>query len=433
MLSLARRAISSSSSSSQTSLLRKLSTCTVPVGGHSSNYFDLFNPSEEHAALRSMLRTFVEREVEPQALAHNRNETFNTELFQRLGSQMGILGLTVDEQYGGSGFQDASAVAIVHEELSASDPAFCLSYLAHSVLFTHNLSINGNHEQKLKYLPDVCSGVKVSGMCMSEPDAGTDVLGMSTTARHDEGNDTFVLNGRKMWITNGTIDGVSTGDLFLVYARTGPNRADLTQFVVEKGMPGFSLGQKIEDKCGMRASMTAELVFEDVVLPRANVVGAVNQATLCMMRNLEIERIALAAMSLGIAKRCIEDMNSYAQARKAFGKQLFEFGQIQKNVTESYAQYMAGRSYVYNVARNIELNCAGNGLDADGVKLFCGDMAKTVADRAIQTMGGYGYVGEYVVERLWRDSKLLEIGGGTNESHHKNMMRDLRRTVNKID
>ena len=267
----------------------------------------------------------------------------------------------------------------------------------------------------------------------SEADAGTDVLGMSTTAKHDDSNDNFVLNGRKMWITNGTVDGVSTGDIFLVYARTGPNRADLTQFVVEKGMPGFSLGQKIEDKCGMRASMTAELVFEDVVLPRGNVVGAVNKATLCMMRNLEIERIALAAMSLGIAKRCIEDMNSYVQSRKAFGKQLFEFGQIQKNVTESYGQYMAGRSYVYNVARNIDLKSAGNGLDADGVKLFCGDMAKTVADRAIQTMGGYGYVGEYVVERLWRDSKLLEIGGGTNESHHKNMMRDLRRTVNKID
>merc|ERR1719215_268091 len=177
----------------------------------------------------------------------------------------------------------------------------------------------------------------------------------------------------------------------------------------------------------MRASMTAELVFEDVIVPNENVVGDVNKATLCMMRNLEIERIALAAMSLGIAKRCVEEMTLYCQERKAFGKELIDFGQIQKNISESYADYMAGRSYVYNVARKIDLASTGNSLDADGVKLYAGAMAKNVADRAIQCLGGYGYVGSGVVERLWRDSKLLEIGGGTNESHHKNMVRDLRK------
>ena len=400
----------------------------------SSSSLNLFHPTEEHAALRYSLRNFVEHEIEGQALDHDRAERFNYPLFRRLGNEyLGLLGLTVAEEYGGSGFQDASAVAIVHEELSASDPGFCLAYLAHSVLFTHNLSINGTHEQKLRFLPDACSGVRVGGMCMSEPDAGTDVLGMLSKAQFDESNNSFVLNGRKMWITNGTVDGETTGDMFLVYAKTGPGKMDLTQFLVEKDMPGFSLGQKIEDKCGMRASMTAELVFEDVIIPKENVVGKVNQASICMMRNLEIERIALASMSLGIAKRCVEEMNAYSQQRKAFGKELYHFGQVQKNLAESYAQYLAGRSYVYNVARNIDLNSAGNGLDSDGVKLYCGPMAKNIADRAIQTMGGYGYVGIGVVERLWRDAKLLEIGGGTNESHHKNMVRDLRRSLVKID
>ena len=212
-----------------------------------------------------------------------------------------------------------------------------------------------------------------------------------------------------------------------VYARTGAGRADVSSFLVPKGTPGFSLGQKIEDKCGMRASMTAELVFEDVVVPAANLVGEENGASICMMRNLEIERIALAAMSLGIARRSLAVMNDYANERKAFGKPLNNFGQIQKQIADSYAEYMAGRSYVYNVARQLDLASYGNGLDADGVKLFCGPMAKNVADRAIQVLGGYGYVGEYQVEQLWRDSKLLEIGGGTNEAHHKNMIRDLKR------
>ncbi len=197
-------------------------------------------------------------------------------------------------------------------------------------------------------------------------------------------------------------------------------------------MPGFSLGQKIEDKCGMRASHTAELVFEDVKVPAANIVGEVGGATLCMHRNLEIERLVLAAMSLGIARRSIEVMSNYASERSAFGKKIGEYGQIQKAISESYAEYQAGRSYVYNVAANLDLSTYGNGLDADGVKLYCAPMAKKIADRAIQTLGGYGYVGEYQVERLWRDAKLLEIGGGTNEAHHKNMFRDLSRNYSKL-
>ena len=286
--------------------------------------------------------------MEPQALEYNRSEAFNMSLFRKLGTAtpdgIGILGLSVSEEYGGAGL-DASAVVIVHEELSYSDPAFCLSYLAHSILFVNNLCVNGSHAQKLQWLPSACDGTNIGGMCMSEPNAGTDVLGMATSAKYDEGANQFILNGTKMWITNGTVDGgQTTGDIFLVYAKTGPKRSDITQFVVEKGMPGFSVGQKIRDKCGMRASMTAELVFEDVVLPQStHVVGEVNAAMLCMMRNLEIERIALASMSLGIARRCVDEMVQYTRNRKAFGKELYQFGQIQNYLATSYAELMAGK------------------------------------------------------------------------------------------
>ncbi len=374
-----------------------------------------------------MLRSFVETEVDPQSLQFNSREEFNRDLFMKLGD-LGLLGVTVPAEYGGSEM-DATAAVIAHEELSASDPAFCLSYLAHSMLFVNNLCQNGNHEQKSKFLPKACTGEFIGGMGMSEPAVGTDVMGMSTTATPNADGSAYTINGAKMWITNGTINGADTGDVFLVYAKTGSGRGknDVTSFIIEKDMPGFSLGQKIMDKCGMRASNTAELVFEDVVVPAENIVGEVGGATMCMHRNLEIERLTLAAMSLGIARRSIEIMTNYASERKAFGKSIGEYGQIQKAISESYADYMAGRSYVYQTAYHLDISSYGNGLDADGVKLYCAPMAKNVADRAMQVLGGYGYVGEYRVEQLWRDAKLLEIGGGTNEAHHKNMYRDLSR------
>lgn len=389
---------------------------------------DLFNPTPEHLALRQSIRRFAEAEVEPQAAEHDRTETFNHGLFRRLG-ELGVLGLTVPDAWGGAGM-DAAAVALVHEELSAVDPGFTLSYLAHALLFANNLAVNGNDAQRERYLPDACSGARIGGMCMSEPGAGTDVLGMSTRAVRD--NDHYVLNGAKMWITNGAVSDTELGDVFLVYARVeGAPRNRLSMFIVEKGFKGFSLGQKVKDKLGMRASTTAELVFEDCVVPAGNRVGEEGEATLHMMRNLEIERMGLAAMSLGIARRCIEEMNRYASERKSFGQPLREFGQVQRHIAESYAEYMAGRAYVYATAGNLDLQKPGQRLDSDGVKLYCATMAKNVADRAIQVLGGYGYVGEYRVERLWRDAKLLEIGGGTLEAHQKNMTRELAR-VSKI-
>ncbi len=384
--------------------------------------FDLFNPTEEHKMLRKTVCDFVREEVEPQALEHDRKEKFNLELLRKLGP-LGLLGITVPEEYGGSGM-DAVAAVIVHEELAASDPGFTLAYLAHAMLCANNISHNADPEQKKRWLPKLSSGEWIGAMAMSEPDFGTDALGMKTTAQ--KSGDHYVLNGRKMWITNGAIDDNKTPcDAVLVYAKTGTDKNAVSTFVIEKGMPGFSVGQKIMDKTGMRGSNTAELVFEGCKVPVKNLLGKEGDSTVHMMRNLEVERITLAAMSLGIGKRSVEEMNKYATDRVAFGKPLRKFGQIQRYIGDSYAEFMACRTYVYDVARKIDLNKAGNRLDSDAVKLVAAPMGKRVADRAMQVMGGYGYVGEYVVERLWRDAKLLEIGGGTIEAHQKNITTDL--------
>ncbi len=392
---------------------------------------DLFNPTEEHKMLRQMVADFVETEVEPQALEQDRKELFNLPLFRRLG-ELGLLGITVGEAYGGSAM-DAVAAVIAHEELSASDPGFCLAYLAHSMLCVNNIYMNGSEAQKQQLLPKLCSGEWVGCMAMSEPHVGTDVLGMKTTAERQ--GDHYTLNGRKMWITNGTLDeNQAPADVVLVYAKSGESkgRPQISTFVVEKEHKGYSVGQKIKDKTGMRASNTAELVFENCEVPVTHLLGQEGDSLKHMMRNLEIERLTLAAMSLGLARRSLEVMNRYAQEREAFGHSLNHFGQIQKHIGDSYAEWMACRTYVYDTARRLDLQEGGQRLDSDGVKLVASTMGKNVADRAMQVLGGYGYVGEYVVERLWRDAKLLEIGGGTIEAHQKNITRDLVR-LNSIN
>jgi isovaleryl-CoA dehydrogenase len=271
-------------------------------------------------------------------------------------------------------------------------------------------------------------------MGMSEPSGGTDVLGLkSTLTKCPDKDDHFRLTGSKMWITNGSDGQGNLNDAFLVYCKPDqtllPNagKGALSMVIVEKGMEGFTLGQDIKGKCGMRASPTTELSFDNVCIPKENLVGEMGQAAICMMRNLEIERLVLAAMGLGVAQRSIEEMVKYSQERHAFGKPLKEFGQIQRFIGKSFAEYQAGMAYVYTTASQLKLDQAGNRLDSDGVKLYCANMAKTVSDRAMQVLGGNGYVDDYVVERLWRDAKLGEIGGGTNESHHKNITGDLAR------
>ena len=392
----------------------------------SATRFDLFAPTPEHALLADTLREFVEREVDPQAAEHDRSESFNHALFRQAG-ELGLLGVTLPEEYGGAGL-DAVAAVQVSEALSTSDPGFALALLAHSILFAQNVAVNGSELQRKHVLPRAASGEWIGGLCMTEPEVGTDVLSLRTRARRD--GDVYRLTGTKTFITNGGVSDTELGDCFVVYASTGPRQ--ISSFLVEKGMPGFRLGQKWKDKLGMRASFTAELVFDEVPVPVTNRMGEEGEGTLHMMRNLEIERLTLAAMSLGIAKRSLQVMIEYANERKAFGSPIRDFGQIQRYLAESFAEFRAARTFVYDVARRLDLAGSGQRLDADATKLFAAQMAKRAADAAIQVLGGYGYMGENVVERLWRDAKLIEIGGGTLEAHHKNMTQDLCRDPSRI-
>ena len=385
---------------------------------------DLFQPTEEHKLLRQTVSAFVKEEVEKQALEHDRKEQFNLPLFKKMG-KMGLLGITVPPEYGGSGMDTISAI-ITHEELSTSDPGFCLAYLAHAMLCTHNIAINSNEEQKTRWLKKLCTGEWVGAMAMSEASAGTDVFGMKSHFKKE--NDHFILNGRKMWITNGALDDHKTpADCVLLYAQS--DKKNISTFLIEKTFKGYEVGQKIKDKTGMRASNTAELVFNDCRIPKENLIGKEGESLTHMMRNLEIERLSLAAMSLGIAQRCLKEMNRYASERTAFGQKIRNFGQVQKHLSESFAEYSACRTYVYHIAENMDLNQAEQRLHSDSAKLICAEMAKRVADRAIQVLGGYGYVGEYHVERLWRDAKLIEIGGGTNEALQKNITKEMESLI----
>ena len=261
---------------------------------------------------------------------------------------------------------DAVAAVIVHHELSKHDPGFTLAYLAHAMLFVNNFYTCSNEEQRAKYLPKVLSGEWVAGMGMTEPGAGTDVLGMTTTAELN--GDHYVLNGTKTYITNGC-----EGFVFLVYAKV---EGRVTAFAVDRDCPGFSTSQHI-DKLGMRASTMSELIFEDCRVPRANLLGAEGEGVVHMMRNLEIERLTLAAMSVGIADRCVEIMVSHANERRAFGKPIANFGQIQRYIAEGYAMAEAAKCLTYNVARDIGPEIR-NRLGSDAAKLFAAPVGKQV-------------------------------------------------------
>lgn len=385
--------------------------------------FDLYNPTPEHLALRETVARWAKENLDPQADAHDHSEELNVPLFRRLATELGLFGVTVGEEYGGLGM-DAVAAVIIHEELSRFDPAFTLSYLAHEELFVNNVYHSASAEQCARYLPKTIDGTWIAGMAMSEPAAGTDVLGMTTTARRD--GDDYVLNGTKQWITNATV-----GDVFLVYAKLDKDDPrSVTAFIVEKGFEGFSAGKK-ETKMGMRQSPTAQLVFEDCRVPAANLVGAPGGALVAMMRNLEIERVTLGAMSNGISRECMTIMADYAiNDRKAFGQPLSAFGQIQRFLGESYAKTEAARALCYQVAAGTTPD-SRNSLGAAAAKLIATTTAEEVARNAIQVLGGYGYTREYRVERLLRDAILLSIGGGTNEAMQKNMTSDLVRQLKR--
>ncbi len=376
---------------------------------------DPYNPTEEHALLRETVAQFARERVEPQAEEQDVAGTLNRGLFREL-AELGLLGVTVAEDDGGAGL-DAVASVIVHHELAKHDPGFTLAYLAHAVLFVNNFAHSANADQKAKYLPKTLNGEQIACMCMTEPAVGTDVLGMLTTAKKDGGD--YLINGSKTFITN-----AHEADLFYVYAKTG---GKISAFVLERDTRGLEVSKPIK-KLGMRASTMAEVTFEDARVPAANLLGVEGKGVTHMMRNLEIERLTLAAMSLGIADRCVEVMTRYANERQAFDQPLTEFGQVQKHIAESYALTEAMRALIYNVAREVGPN-RRNRINTDACKLFASTHAKQIADSAIQVLGGYGYCREYQVERLWRDAKLLEIGGGTIESHQKNITRDLSKQL----
>ena len=371
----------------------------------------LTDPSEEHAMLRQTVRDLARDHVEPQAMAHDESGELNTALLRKVG-ELGLIGVTVPEQDGGAGL-DATASVIVHEELAYADPGFTLGYLAHALLFVNNFYYAGKPAQHARYLPRTLSGEWVGGMGMTEPAVGTDVLGLQTVARRT--GDGYVLDGRKTFITN-----ACEGHVFLVYAKLDER---ITTFVVERSFAGFSTSPKIP-KMGMRASTMGELIFDNCRVPAENLLGSEGGGITNMMRNLEIERLGLAAMSLGMARRCLDVMVRHAMERHSFGVPLAEHGQIQRHIGESYAKVEAMRALVYGAAATVGPT-RRNRLATDAAKLFAATAAKEVADAAVQVLGGYGYCTEYRVEQFLRDTKLIEIGGGTLEAHQKNITRDL--------
>jgi len=364
--------------------------------------------SEEHRMLQDTVRQFAKSELAPRIEKLDAEEGFNREAFYKMG-ELGLLGIIVPESDGGAGL-DAVAATIAMEEMGAVDASTCLSYLAHTILCVNQIARNGSTEQKSKYLPKLISGEWLGGMGMSEPDAGSDALGMKTKATRQ--GDHYVIKGSKTWITNGP-----NGDIFYCYAKTGESKRDVSTFIIERGMPGFSTGKKFS-KMGMRASPTGELVFDNVKVAASQRVGEEGSSVRMMMRNLDIERITIAGISLGCARASIEVATQYAKERKAFGKPIGAFQQIQERLTEAAAWYEACRSLTYQAAKMWDLGLmAGKeaSMMAAKAKLQAGQMATQVALDAIQILGGYGYTKEFPVERYMRDAKLMEIGAGTNE------------------
>jgi isovaleryl-CoA dehydrogenase len=364
--------------------------------------------SDEHRMLQESVRQFAIQELTPRIEKLDHEEGFNRDAFFKMG-ELGLLGITVSEEEGGAGMGAVSAT-IAMEEMGAVDASTTLSYLAHSILCVNQIAKNGTPDQKKQFLPKLISGEWIGGMGMSEPDAGSDALGMKTKAIRQGQH--YLLNGSKSWITNGPI-----GDVFYCYARTGEDRTDISTFLVQRGTPGFSTGKKFS-KMGMRASPTGELVFANCSLPETQRVGQEGKSIKMMMQNLDLERITISGISLGIARSSIEVATRYAKERMAFGKPIGAFQQIQERLTEASAWYEACRSLTYQAAQMWDLGLMQDreaSMMAAKAKLQSAQMATQVALDAIQILGGYGYTREFPVERYMRDAKLIEIGAGTNE------------------
>ena len=375
-----------------------------------------FDLGETVELLRDTVRSFSVDEIAPRAASIEQNNDFPSDLWMKLGG-IGVLGITVEEDYGGAGMGYLEHVVAL-EEISRASAAVGLSYSAHSNLCVNQIRLNGNEEQKKTFLPKLISGENVGALAMSETEAGSDVVGMKTTA--EKKGDRFILNGSKMWITNGP-----NADTLVVYAKTDPSavKNGITAFIVQKGMKGFSTSPKL-DKMGMRGSNTCELIFDNCEVPETNVLGSLNGGVKVLMSGLDYERAVLAAGPIGIMQACMDIVLPYVHDRKQFGQPIGEFQLMQGKLADMYVTMNASKSYVYSVAKACDRGEVTR-KDAAGAILYAAERASWMASEAIQCLGGNGYINDYPTGRLLRDAKLYEIGAGTSEIRRMLIGREL--------
>lgn len=372
-------------------------------------------------ALRETVKAFADAEITPRAAELDRTDQFPMDLWQKMG-ELGLHGITVPETYGGV---DMGYVAhmVAMEEISRASGSVALSYGAHSNLCINQIKRNGTEAQKQKYLPKLISGEFIGALAMSEPGAGSDVTSMKLRAE-DKGG-VYVLNGSKMWITNGP-----DADVMVVYAKTNPELGakGITAFLVEKGMKGFYTAQKL-DKLGMRGSHTGEIVFDNVEVPSDNILGGLNNGVKVLMSGLDYERAVLAAGPIGLMQAVMDNVIPYIHDRKQFGQAIGEFQLIQGKVADMYTTLQAGRSFLYTVGKNLDRLGSDHvrqvRKDCASVILWTAEKATWMAGEGIQIFGGNGYTNEYPLGRIWRDAKLYEIGAGTSEVRRMLIGREL--------
>lgn len=365
-----------------------------------------FTMSENQRMVRDLARDFAEKEIKPYVMKYDESQEFPKEIFQKLG-EVGFLGAIFPEEYGGS---DMSTLdfAVMMEEISKVDPSVGLGLAAHNGLCTSHIFLFGNNEQKKKYLPDLCSGKKLGGWGLTEPGSGSDAGGMQSVAERN--GDHYIINGSKTFCTHGSV-----GETYVVMAKTdkGKGKESITSFILEKWMNGFSVGKK-ENKLGMRASDTATLIFENVKVPVENRLGEEGEGFKQALKVLDGGRIGIAALSVGIAQGALEHSLKYANERKQFGKFLSEMQAIQFKIADMHTETEAARLLTYEAAYRKD-----NGIDytlaAAKAKYFASEIATRAANEAVQIHGGYGFIKEYPVEKLYRDVKLMTIGEGTSE------------------